>query len=105
MQGNVTPRIVIDQTSPEWDRAVERAIGLLVATRADASLVELDHALNDIIASSDNPLSDLSYLVLALTFIGGLSTEVLSQNVGVDFREMLARIESLIAESIRRMGE
>jgi hypothetical protein len=97
----VTPRIVIDQTSPQWDRAVERAIGLLMATKADASLVELEHTVNAIVAS-ENAESELAHLVLALSVIGGAATEFLAQNVGTDFAEMLGRIEKLIAETIRR---
>jgi hypothetical protein len=77
----------------------------LAATKVEASLVELDHTLNEIIASSDNALNDPANLVFALSLIGALTTEFLSLNVGEDFAETLKRIESLIAEGIRQQRD
>jgi hypothetical protein len=62
--------LVIDQTSPEWDTALQRALRLLTAVTADASLVDLEH--KDEIVAFDNALRELANLALSL--VGAAST-------------------------------
>ncbi len=95
----MSPRVVIDQTSPEWDEALRRAMDLLAAAKGEVDLPELERILNDIV-SSENGLNELANLVFALTLIAALATEFLSQNAGADFTEMLKRIEWLIEETL-----